>query len=108
LYLDLVGISLSDIARSAFEDLMASNYEFQSDFAKKHRNAGRTEGRAEGRAEGQALGEASALVTFLQSRGIAVSDAQRAKVLACTDLEVLERWIRKAVTVTSVDELFED
>jgi len=33
-YLDLVGISLGDVARAAFKDLMISNYEFQTEFGK--------------------------------------------------------------------------
>jgi hypothetical protein len=98
LYLDLVGDSLNDIARSAFEDLMASNYEFQSEFAKKHRAAGEAAGRA--------LGEATAVVRVLQTRNLAPSSDQKERILACTDLDVLERWIRKAVTISSVDELF--
>lgn len=97
LYLDLVGISLGDIARAAFEGLMASgNYEFQSDFAKKHRAAGR------------ALGEATAVVTVLETRAIVLSNEDKARILACSDLEVLDRWLRKAVTVASAAELFAD
>lgn len=100
LYLDLVGDSLNDIARAAFEDLMASNYEFQGTFAKKHR--------AEGRAEGEAHGEARSVLKFLEARGLVVSEAQKTRILACTDLEVLDGWIRKAVTVASADALFTD
>ena len=101
LYLDLVGISLSFIARTAFEDLMASgNYEFQSDFAKKHRAAGR--------AEGEATGEARAVLKVLDARAITVSAEQKARILACANLDVLDRWIGKAVTATSADELFAD
>jgi len=100
LYLDLVGDSLNDIARAAFEDLMASNYEFQGTLAKKHR--------AEGRAEGEAHGEARSVLKFLEARGLVVSEAQKTRILACTDLEVLDGWIRKAVTVASADALFAD
>lgn len=91
LYLDLVGISLNDIARAAFEDLMATgNYEFQSDFAKKHR----------------AAGKAGAVVAFLRARGIALTNDEENRILACSDLELLDRWIRKAATVSTADELF--
>ena len=100
LYLDLIGGSLNHIARAAFEDLMASNYEFQGTLAKKHR--------AEGRAEGEARGEARGVLKVLAARGIKVSDGQKERILACTDLAVLDRWIERAVTVTSVDALFTD
>lgn len=74
------------------------NYVFQSDFAKKHRAAGRTEGKAEGKAEG--------VLQVLDARGIAVSEEQKARILACTDIAVLDRWIRRAVSVSSTEELF--
>ncbi len=98
LYLDLVGIALGDIARAAFEDLMAGNYEFQSDFAKKHRAAGE--------ATGEARREARGVLGVLDARGITLSAEQKSRVLACADTEVLDRWIRKAVSVTIAGELF--
>jgi len=99
LYSDLVFAALSEAARAALEDLMAGGtYEFQSEFAKKHQ--------AKGRAEGEAKGLAEALFAVLQARGLRVSDEVRARVFACTDVAQLDAWVRKAVTVTSVDELF--
>lgn len=101
LYLDLVGVSLGDAARAAFEDLMTqSNYEFRSDFAKKHRAAGKSEGKAEGKAEG--------VLQVLDARGIDVSDEQKSRILGCTDIAVLDRWIRRAVTIATTEELFTD
>jgi hypothetical protein len=91
LYSDLVFAALSEAARAALEDLMASgNYEFQSDFAKKH----------------QARGEAKALLAVLESRALHISDEARARILACADATRLDAWVRKAITVKSVDELF--
>jgi hypothetical protein len=91
LYSDLVYAALSEAARTALEDLMAAgNYEFQSEFAKKH----------------QARGEAKALLAVLEARGLRVSDEARARILACTDVAQLDAWIRKAATATSIDELF--
>ena len=107
LYSDLVFAALSEAARAALEDLMATGtYEFQSEFAKKHQAKGRAEGRAEGEAKGRAEGEAKALLAVLEARGLRISDEVRRRVLACTDAAQLEDWIRKAVTVASVDELF--
>ena len=88
-----------------------SKYEFQSDFAKRFLAQGRTEGRAEGRAEGRtegrAEGEAQALLAFLEAREVAVTDQQRERILACTDLEQLSAWIRRAARVSRAAELFE-
>jgi hypothetical protein len=101
LYWDLLLLSLSEAARAALEELMdAGNYEYQSDFAKTHR--------AQGKAEGWVAGEATAVLTFLDARGIAVTAEHKSRILACSDLAVLERWIRKAVSVTTADELFVD
>jgi hypothetical protein len=105
LYSDLVMASLSGATRTAMEELMASgNYEYQSDFAKSHQAKGRAEGEAKGRAEGEARG----VLNVLSARGLVVSEEQKARILACSNVETLDGWIRKAVTVTSADELFAD
>jgi hypothetical protein len=102
-YSDLVLAAVSQAARVALEELMASgSYEFQSDFAKKHQAKGHAEGRAEGRAEG----EAKALLAVLEARGLTVSVEAKARILGCADPSLLEAWVRRAVTVASVDELF--
>ena len=99
LYSDLVFAALSQAARAALEDLMAGGtYEFQSEFAKKHQ--------AKGRADGEAQGFAKAVLEILEARGFSISDEVRAGVLACTDSAQLAAWVRKAVAVASVDELF--
>jgi hypothetical protein len=107
LYSDLVFAALSEAARTALEELMASgNYEFQSEFAKKHQAKGRAEGRAEGEVKGRVEGRAEALLDVLQARGLRISDDARARILACSDATQLAAWVRKAVTIGSVDELF--
>jgi hypothetical protein len=95
LYSDLVFAALSEAAKAALEDIMAGGtYEFQSDFAKKHQAKGRAEGRTE------------SLLAVLEARGLRASDEARARILACTDVTLLDAWIRKAVAISSVDELF--
>ncbi|MBX3232020.1 MAG: hypothetical protein KF837_32135 [Labilithrix sp.] len=73
------------------------NYEFQSDFFKKHLK--------EHRAAGKADGEATAVLTVLDARGIAVSAEQKERILGCSDVALLDRWIRKAVIVASAEEI---
>jgi hypothetical protein len=67
---------------------------------------GRAEGEARGRAEGEALGRIEGLVvavlSVLSARGLTVSEAERARILACTDAATLERWARQAATAGSV------
>jgi hypothetical protein len=43
----------------------------------------------------------------LDARGIKVDAAARTTILACTELAQLKRWLRKAATARSVQELFE-
>lgn len=99
LYHDVILATLSDVARTALESLMASgSYQFQTDFAKKHQSIGRAEGKAEGKAED--------ILHILEARGLVVSTEQRARVLAATDIALLDRWLVRSVTVSSVDEVF--
>lgn len=66
----------------------------------------REEGRQQGRAEGEVKGKAQAVLAVLEARGLQVSDEQRARVLSCTNLDELERWVRKAVTAKTAGALF--
>jgi hypothetical protein len=65
----------------------------------------RAEGEALGRAEGEALGRAEgmrkAIVTVLQSRGLAVDDDLQTALASCDDPAVLEAALRQAVTASS-------
>ncbi|WP_394823224.1 hypothetical protein [Pendulispora albinea] len=104
-YSDLIFISLSAAARTTFEKIMSQgNYVFQSEYFLKHLRAGREEGVE----EGLAAGEAKAVIAFLEARGLPVPDETRARILTCKDISTLDRWIRKAVAVTSADELFHE
>lgn len=100
LYTDLVLAALSKPVRARLEELMttAGTYEYKSDFARHYFGKGRAEGRAEG--------EAKALLRVLAARGIDVSEAARARITECADLDQLERWLDRAVVVNSAEELF--
>jgi hypothetical protein len=76
------------------------------------REAGRKEGEAKGRAEGEAQGRAEAtaqaILTVLEVRGVIVGDADRRRILACTDLAALDVWMLKARRVSDAASLFAD
>ncbi len=93
-YFDLIKASLSEAARKAFEMLPAT-YEFQDPALRASY------------IKGEARSKADDVLTFLDARGLTISDEQRERVLACADLDVLKLWVRKAATVASVDELFD-
>jgi hypothetical protein len=46
------------------------------------------------------------ILTVLETRGVLVDSEQRERIRACTDLDTLQRWLRKAATAASTDELF--
>jgi hypothetical protein len=63
---------------------------------------------AEGEARGEARGQAAAVLKVLESRGVAVSEAQRQQILRCQDLDRLDRWLRRAIEASSADEALSD
>lgn len=98
-YNDLLWSSLGDVARAALEALMSlRNYEYKSDFARKYV--------AEGHAEGRTEEARRILLVLMAARGLGPSEAARARVEGCTDLDTLERWICRVVTSRSEDDLF--
>ncbi len=63
---------------------------------------------AKGRAEGRAEGIAESILKLLEVRGVAVSLEQREEILHCSDLDRLDRWLRRAALASSADELTPD
>jgi hypothetical protein len=57
-----------------------------------------TAARSEGRAE--------SILQVLDARGITVSPSQREEILRCNDLDLLDRWVRRAALASSAEEVF--
>jgi hypothetical protein len=96
LYSALIERALSEAARKA----MAMDSQIEKFFSDAHRRSfdrGRTEGKAEGKAE--------ALLMVLRRRGMVITAPQQQQIVACGELATLERWLDRAFTVDSVDEL---
>jgi hypothetical protein len=103
LYSDVVLAALPTAAQQYLEALMITGtYEYQSDFARRHR----AQGRAEGEAEGEAKGEAKAVLAVLDARGVDVPTDARTRITECSDLGQLDTWIRRAATADSIQDLF--
>lgn len=99
-YTNYVLALLPAAAKKHLEDLLATQtFTYSSPFTEKYVD--------QGRAEGEAKGEAKALLAVLLARGIDVPDDARARITACTDLDLLEAWVRRSVTIDSIDELFD-
>ncbi len=60
------------------------------------------------RDEGRAQGRAQSILVVLEARGINVPDEVRERVTACDDLEVLDRWLVRAATAPSAEEIFRE
>ena len=98
-YYDVVLRSLNEATRRALEaEMLTRKYEYQSDFARTYFG--------QGLAQGEARGEAKALLAVLAARGLEVDTATRERILGCMDPGLLERWITRAVTASSLAEVF--
>jgi hypothetical protein len=78
--------------------MAGDKYKQQSELAKKYY--------AQGLLAGEALGRAKAVLIVLGARKLDLSAEARERVVTCSDLDRLERWVRRAVTCASADDLF--
>ena len=67
----------------------------------KARAEGKTKGLAEGELEGELEATREALHRLLLRAGLTVTDDDRTRILACTDLATLDRWLDNALGAAS-------
>jgi hypothetical protein len=113
-YINLIASRLNAATRAALEAMMEAG---QAD-GELIDFMGQVEAKLEARLEArlrarlapelEARGEARALLNVLAARGLAVGDAVRARITACTDLATLDRWIARAATARTADEVVAD
>jgi hypothetical protein len=96
LYSALIEKALSEAARKA----LAMENQIEKFFSEGHRRS-----YDRGKAEGEAKGKAEALMMILKRRGKTITDEQQQHILACTDVAIVDRWLDRALSVTSIDEL---
>jgi hypothetical protein len=48
-----------------------------------------------------------ALLKVLAQRGLILTEAQQRRITECSDVAVLDRWLDRALTVASVDEILD-
>ncbi|MEU8138550.1 hypothetical protein [Streptodolium elevatio] len=70
--------------------------------------AARLEGREEGREQGVLEERRRVVLLLLSNRGVPVSDEACERVTACTDPDVLARWLERAARVQDGDQLFDE
>lgn len=107
-YVEFVESCLADPkARDKWRELMAPvNYFFKNPAAQLVRDEGLEEGKELGKEAGVAEGKALSVLDVLGLRGFGVSESVREQVMACQDLELLGKWLRRALSVSSAEELF--
>jgi hypothetical protein len=94
-YIDEVLAVLPEAARDLLEAILKTRPgEYKSDFARRYYG------------EGKAEGEAKAILAVLSARGVEVPEQERARISECTDLELLDSWVRRAATADSIEDLF--
>ena len=92
LYFMLIEHALSEAARKALE----MEPQIEKFFTEAHRRS---------YDRGKSEGEAKALLIVLRRRNLAMTGDQEQRILTCTDLATLDRWLDRAFSVASVDEL---
>ena len=65
-------------------------------------------GYEEGIEKGKTAGIAESVLAFLSARNIPVDPRVRARILGCQDRTQLDRWIARAATAQSADEVLGD
>ena len=55
-----------------------------------------------------AEGEAKALLLVFAARGVPVSEGARQRFLGCSDLALFGRWIERATSAATVEEILGD
>jgi hypothetical protein len=90
-----------ELAKEAtFTQLELDAYRKVMDEIQQAREYGATQ-RAEGKTEGKTEAKAEAILMVLAARGIAVDSETRARITACSDAALLDRWVARAATASS-------
>jgi hypothetical protein len=96
-YLDLLRYLLTD---EVVEAVMAtSENKYLSDYARKIYS--------ESEAKGKAEGVRSVLLTVLSARALVPDAAERARIDSCSDVAILDLWLRRAATAEKVEAVFD-
>lgn len=107
-YADYILSALSKSVRSALEDKMRTEgHEYKSEFARRYFSRGKAEGQAEGKAEGQAQGKAEFVLELLETKFGSLGSGIVRRVKAGS-VEALDRWFKRALSASSLDDVFSD
>jgi hypothetical protein len=100
LYSALIDAALSDAARKVLQ-MMPESRKF---FSEIHRNFFE-QGAEQGKAQGMIDAKAEMLLRFIEKRGWEIDEAQRLRIVGCVDRAMLDRWLDRVLSATSLDDL---
>ncbi len=69
---------------------------------------GLEQGLEQGRAQGLTQGRAEAVLRLLAARRLPVDEQARQRILTCTDVDTLDNWFDRALTATTLSEVWGD
>jgi predicted transposase YdaD len=106
-FYDIILAGLPVPARERWEAHMTTTVgqPYRSELFRRLYAEGEAHGEARGETRGHARGEAEAILTVLDEQGIAVPTHAREAILACTDLDQLTTWLRRAVRARTIDDV---
>jgi hypothetical protein len=100
-YWDTLLAVLGDAIRSTIH-MQMKDWKPRSEWGKQFLADVKNEVRAEGLAEGRA----ASILDLLDARGLSLEPSLRQRITACSDVDVLAQWLRRAATAVSVEEVF--
>ncbi|MFI8088366.1 hypothetical protein ACIF9R_08600 [Streptomyces sp. NPDC086080] len=80
---------------------------YKSYLVEEIREEARAEARTEALAEGETRRAAEDVLAVLAERGLDVPEAARERITSCDDPQTLSRWLRRAVTAPTAEEVFD-
>lgn len=98
LYFAFIELALGDAARKAFEMHPEAEKIVEKFIGDRQQRSFE---------KGRASSSAAAVLDVLDARSLSVTSEQRERILGSSDFELLKTWLRRAITVASVDDLFE-
>jgi predicted transposase YdaD len=69
---------------------------------------GLQKGLQQGLQQGQLQARASVVLEVLSTRGLAIPPSVRARIVSCADVSVLSRWLQRALTMSSAEDVVAD
>ncbi|MBO2447961.1 hypothetical protein J4573_12730 [Actinomadura barringtoniae] len=111
LYTDWLAALAFEVGGHPLEEIMGQEAQecYSSYFRRiygQYEDKGHKAGHAEGRTEGVAVGLAEAVLQILHHRDLAVTNADRVRILDSDDQQELKTWLDRALTVEQVEDLF--